>query len=382
MRYRLLPALAGLLCAASVQAQTPASTAAAERAHADAIVDTLIAADRAARGKGIPGCPDCTPAVKTRNTRLDMPADTDEAETHAWLQQARQFADAYVHRQGADFHPPAKSAAMPCAAASDAMRKLGGLLNLDEQSEKHQDAMRKGYGEGPGGYLSYVRDVRIWPVQAQCANGELQGPLEFWMFGREVRRYEGKLILDSKLVHYRTQMQAGKQSGAHTATVRTATDVIEGLEGNRKVLSRAADMDWISHAQLRPYSAGGDGKSVVLVFGMSAPGPNQPRDQASVSYTVPLDGQHAFQTVYRGTQKSETRQMKNGLRHGLTQLWPFSEPLGPGLPNYIFPGSEICYRKGLVVNLQPCTNDDPEPQIKAESQHLSGFPSGSSSGVL
>lgn len=357
---------ASLLGASAVWAQTPPasppSPASAKteptRARIDAIVDQLIAADRTARGLGIAGCPDCASAVKTTGLNLDMLAATDEPETNAWLQQATQFARSYIANQGADFHPPKTAKPLNCPDAAETLRKLGGLLHFSEQEENFQQTMLKGYGEGPDRYVGYIRDLKIWPVQATCVQGQLDGPLDFWMFGREVRSYEGKVLVDSKLVHYRTQMRAGQPVGAHTAIVRSALDAIEGSGAAMKVLQRAGDMDTLSYAQVRLQARGGDGKSTALVFSVTPPTAEKPQDKATVSFTVPLEDGDTFRTMYRGTQKSETSQMRNNKRHGLSQFWPFSEPLGPGLPDYTFPGSETCYRDGLPVNLKPCTTDD------------------------
>ena len=330
----------------AAERQRAAAAAMARAAEAtDVIANAMLAEERAREPGAQPDCVDCPMPPKNNgiNIRLEIPTAPD-AVVNAWLQQARQEATLYQAARGTGFFPPAQAMAMPCDSAAAGMRAVARLVSLSDKPAEEQERFRKlmqAYSANP---VSYIRDVKLWPVQASCAAGQLSGPLEFWAFAVAVTGTDANISITRELLHVRTVMAAGKQAGPLTETKATRM-LTRYTKPETEAMMKNNDIGRLMQMVFNTREAAGTGtprSSLLLLSYFENPVAQKTQDQAFVSFVVPTSGDRGEQSSYNGTTLTSKTPLKLGKQHGQMNMYFSSPP------------TTLCYRDGEVVKINPC----------------------------
>lgn len=330
----------------AAERQRAAAAAMARAAEAtDVIASAMLAEERAREPGSHPDCVDCPMPPKNNgiNIRLEIPAAPDAA-VNAWLQQARQEATLYQAARGTGFFPPAQAMAMPCDSAAAGMRAVARLVSLSDKPAEEQERFRKLMQPFSANPVSYIRDVKLWPVQANCAAGQLSGPLEFWAFAVAVTGTDANITITRELLHVRTVMAAGKQAGPLTETKATRM-LTRYTKPETEAMMKNNGIGRLMQMVFNTREAAGAGtprSSLLLLSYFENPAAQKTQDQAFVSFVVPTSGDRGEQSSYNGTTLTSKTPLKLGRQHGQMTMY-FSNP-----------PTTLCYRDGEVVKINPC----------------------------
>lgn len=332
----------------AAERQRAAAAAMAQAAQAtDVVASAMLAEERAREPGSHPDCVDCPMPPKNNGVpiRLEMPAAPDAA-VNAWLRQATQEATLYQAAQGAGFFPPAQAAAMPCDSAAAGMRAVARLVSMSDRPAEEQERFRRlmqPHGANP---VSYIRDVKLWPVQASCSAGQLSGPLEFWAFSVSVSGTDANITISRELLHLRTVMAAGKQAGPLTETKATRS-LTRYTKPETEAMMKNSDigrlMQVIFNTREAPEATTVTARSSLLLLSFfENPVAQKTQDLAHVSFVVPTSGDRGEQSSYSGTKLVSKTPLKLGRPHGQLSLYFSSPP------------TTLCYREGELVKVSPC----------------------------
>ncbi|MEC5399184.1 hypothetical protein [Uliginosibacterium sp. H1] len=332
-----------------------------ERARIDAEVDQMLASARARNGiSPIEGCPDCPPTLRPASRpKVEMPA-TSEPTLAVWLPQARAEVQAYLADDGASFRPPAQAQPLPCESAAFAMRKLAGLLDPEERTPEEQHEWRERIKPLQlKRYVEYLRDVKLWLVQAQCEQGRLSGPLSFWASGLLVTDTEVYSSVEPRLVRVDANMVAGEAEGLVRQVTRRsgALSRFAGRPDAGSTNPPGTRHEWIN-LTYRHANPGLAPQALTITFFLG--------EKADVSrffehtrtiFSVPQGNGRSENLEYDGLRPAARSFSRNGFLHGEMTIFAFSQPTGLLTPDIKYPGQTVCYRNGAAVVMNPCRVD-------------------------
>ncbi|MEC5385746.1 hypothetical protein VVD49_08425 [Uliginosibacterium sp. H3] len=332
---------------------------AAQRQRVDPVVDGLLAELRARGAAPTADCPDCPRGVRPgARVDTDVPPAPD-AGMAEWLQKARTEVVSYVGEEGASFRPPSQAIAMPCEGAFEAMRKLAGLTDMGDMSASDRKAMLAQPGMSAD-YLSYLRDIRIWPVQATCSQGVLNGPLELWGFGNSVWSSQGMVNVGPRLVHVRGTVVGGKPAGPWYVATRTGSSLTRYADASTDAMMRKGMQGDPSESFMVIYSEGDQmqSRSASISVALFANSDVQKYSGGlKASFTRPTSANTAESLGYDGLRLASRTLMKDGKLHGPMTIYGYTRPGGFLLPDTKYPTSVTCFRDGKAVQLDPCRMD-------------------------
>lgn len=308
----------------------------------DVVATAMLAEERARQPSGIPDCIDCPAGEKNYagTMSLELPTTTD-ATVNTWLQQARQAAPLHVGRTAVDFRPPAQALAMPCESAAGTMRSLARLVISTEEQQQFRSMMQQ-HGANP---VHYVRDAKLWPVQASCVNDKLDGPLEFWAFGVSVTSVDSHTSIDRHLHHIRTTVSAGKQAGPlfETKYARNLTRFMDPkIEAGSRSGAHSQGLLQITLSARDSQNTGTTRSSVVLLSLFHHPDLQTHQDTPFISFVIPTTGDRGLQTSYQGLKLQSKSALKQGKKHGEMALYVTNPP------------TIYCWQDGESVKISPC----------------------------
>jgi hypothetical protein len=330
----------------AAERQRAAAAAMAQAAQAtDVIASAMLAEERAREPGRHPDCVDCPLPPKNNGVpiRLEMPTAPDAA-VNTWLQQARQEATLYQAANGTDFFPPAQAMAMPCDSAAAGMRAVARLVSMGDRPIEEQERFRKLMQPFSANPVSYLRDVKLWPVQAGCSAGQLSGPLEFWAFSVSVSGTDANITISRELLHVRTVMAAGKQAGPLTETKATRS-LTRYTKPETEAMMKNSDIGRLMQIIFNTREASETAtarSSLVLLSFFENPAAQKTQDLPHVSFVVPTSGDRGEQTSYSGTKVVSKTPLKLGRPHGQMSMYFSSPP------------TTLCYRDGELVKINPC----------------------------
>ena len=331
---------------ALARAKAEAERQAAQRLRATDVVASALLSEQRARHPGLlPECPDCPapPRLASIPVRVELPSLSDPI-VNAWAQQAKQQALAYQAHAGG-FVPPPQVMAMPCESAAMGMRTVAGLTSLHEKSPQEQEDLLRSWRQSSAHPVLYVRDVKLWPVQASCTAGQLSGPLEFWAFGVSVTGVDASIRISRELSHITTVMTNGKQSGPLTET-KVLRELARHTDAELEALvKKNPDLYETMQVTSGTRDAQGSGtarSSVVMLKFSENPEVQKKIDLAFGIFVQPSAGDRGVQSVYTGAELMSKVPMKRDKQHGEMLIYTISPPIS------------MCFRQGEVVKINPC----------------------------
>ncbi|MDQ8020240.1 MAG: hypothetical protein REI94_00265 [Moraxellaceae bacterium] len=346
---------------AAERAETARRERARERTRIDAVADQMLAESRARNGVSpVEGCPDCPPVLRpAKRPGLEIPV-TNEATLAAWLPQARAEVQAYLADDGASFRPPAQMQALPCESAAFTMRKLGGLLDPEDRSPEEQNQMREQIKLLKlKRHTDYIRDVKLWPVQARCEQGVLSGPLSFWAAGVQVTETEQYTTVHSRLVRVETNMVGGEAAGLIRLTSRNASPLMRFADtpaANRNNQPGTRN-EWVSfdYRFANPKQAP-EALRITFLLDESA-GSGDFFGRTRTTFSLPRGNGRSENLEYDGQRPSARSYSRNGLLHGEMTIFAYSMSTGLLTADIKYPAQTVCYRDGVAINMSPCRVD-------------------------
>lgn len=342
------------------QRRVAAAQRATARAAVDGRVNGMLAAERARSGPGTPDCPDCPKALPGQSSlqvSTELP-DTGDETTRALARRALQTLLPFLTRPDS-LAPPAQAAALPCAQAEAQMRELAGMRDLSEQPGREQDSYKNATKALAADY--YYQGVRIWPVQASCADGKLDGDLDFWIFGNHVLDTAQSITVQSRLVHVTTRFAAGKRVGVSLRVSHMRGGLSYFKDANtRKMMESLPNDNRFDFVEADYRQEGGEGNgfdaqgaNVSHMF-FANPDVQKAMEGLNVSVTRPLGGGRSEVVTWSGMRRASRTLMKNGQLHGEMVSYGYSKPVGFLLPDLKIPTTTFCYREGVQVQMNPC----------------------------
>lgn len=327
------------------------------RAVANARIEPLLALLRQRSGNQIAGCPDCpVPINLVAKPNYDVPA-TQDATLAAWQQQALQLAREYAGNQAA-FRPPANQLPLPCESASLAMRSLAQALNVEEMPNDQQVTYRAAWSKTGAGSVNLIRDVKLWPITAVCnAQGQLDGPLDFWLYSLTVTKINTMVMAKPKLQHLHATMQGGKPVGLVTKQSLDGESLTH-MEGNTAVqemnnpLTKSRTYIWSANIGNADHVT--DPRNLYLHFMPSENKLLEGKNLMYTMYTLPAAGGRARITTFEGLRRASDWGTKDGKMHGTFTMYAYAVPVGLLIPDLQVPGSVMCYRMGEKISDAAC----------------------------
>lgn len=319
-----------------------------EEKAADLIVTQMLAESHASDATGGTNCYDCpAPPPKNGGTiSLSIPTAAD-ATINDWLSASKQEASTYLARNGLDFTPPAQAAPMPCESATARMRKLADIVSMRDKSALEQEKFRNGLKNYAANPVSFFRDVKLWPVVANCTDGQLTGPLDFWAFSVSVNGVDKFTMVSRSLQRIRTVMGAGQQIGPLSA-IKVERDLTHLKDPETEALSKGgktSNLIKVTFITRDAASTGTHRTSLIYLplFEDAAMQKNLP--STYTSFAQPGTGGRSEDLSYEGLTLQSRSAMKAGKKNGPTIVYA-------GSPPTIF-----CYRDDEQVKLNPCDVD-------------------------
>ena len=255
---------------------------------------------------------------------LDLPRSPD-AEMQAMLDRAREAIARYSASSGKDFRPPAVSAPLPCPES-------------DRYERSHEVDTR---------ISLIVRDVRIWPVAGACVDGQLDGQLDFWIFGTHVTALgsTNPLVTASPMLrHVTATMARGKPVGRIMMETRAPPTLVHsGLPTDIVVKRKTGYSSEAMYLQLDDAEHGDDGRALTVGFNK---GPYAKEGELVTQMTLPVSIGVTVSTIFSGLKPHFQSFKKNGLFHGKHTLYGIG-PKGADLVS--------CYREGKFASDSNCT---------------------------
>lgn len=319
----------------------------AEKA-ADLIATQMLAESHASQASGSSDCYEC-PAPPSNNgvpIRLLVPSAAD-ATINDWLAVSKQEASAYLARNGLDFTPPAQAAPMPCESAAARMRELAHIVSMRDKSALEQDKFRNASKNFAANRVSFFRDVKLWPVVANCADGQLTGPLDFWASSVSVDGVDSMTMVSRDLQRVRTVMGAGKQIGP-MSVIKVARNLTRFKDPESE--ARMKDTKTSKHIAVTfntadAASTGTHRGSVIYLPIFDDAATRKLGPHSYTSFAQPGTGGRSEDLSYSELTLTSRSAMKAGQKHGPTTVYIGSPP------------TTYCYRDGELVKLNPCNVD-------------------------
>ncbi len=337
---------------AVAQAEAIAAADANARPKNDALAADLLAKRRGSRKPANPACPDCPVGnKKAGGVAADLPT-SDDPTLQGMLDLARQEI-AKIGTKDSELVPPAQSISIPCPGADAEIRKLAGVRNFSEMSA----AERRPYSGPTFMPRIYVIDAKVWPVQAACTDGKLDGPLDAWVFAtqvsgsRDAAGRESTLSAMPILVHLQTIMAAGQPSALIVKHQRFETLSYYFDPQVRSTvatyLNNTKDADVLAFSYALPESMG-DAKAVSVAVVRT----NDKQWIPMTTVTTPLKPNLVTETGYHGKQIRSKAPKKDGVYHGEYVFYEYYIK-----PDVKSPQTSLCYRDGEIVSVRPCVFD-------------------------
>jgi len=337
---------------ARTEAEAKAAALAAERAQSTQYAHLVLGERRAMRASIDANCPDCpTGPTKVTVITTDMPTSADP-EIQGMLDRAKQEVVRLNSKAGSDMRPPAESIPIPCEGAGEEIRKLAGLRSVDEMTP----ALQKRFNSDPNAQPKlYITDVKVWPVQAACIDGKLDGPLEAWVYGTSINGT--KEPTDSSftvttiptLMHIQTIMTAGKATGLITLRKRS--------EGHN-YFSNASTMEFVRSSRAKDeadfFTFSYENPATQTFVSMTINRMPGIMKKAEPQFSVhwPHKGEVLNAQLFFGKRLISRSFIKNGMMHGLDTSYEYDLT-----PDVTIPASVVCYRDGEKVTANPCVFD-------------------------
>ncbi|MFC5476364.1 hypothetical protein [Paraherbaspirillum soli] len=355
-------------------------------ADIDKHVDELLAKRRAERGFTLGAsaqCPDCPQMIESPDGRQPLDGvhglpQTDDAEINRWIKQIEPELRRYVTNQANYFNLPSNVVAIPCQGADDDLRKAAEFVDLSELPQEQQLAYERDH-KTDGKLDYYFRDVRLWPVQASCVNGKLNGETDLWIFGNKVFDSATRLSVVPELTHVRFTAVNGKPVGLMNFVNRSEgpgineyKDPVKNEEMKKKAQLRSEGVTF----KYQQADKQENPRSVTVVntiydergFKNSFEGPY-------TSVELPLSPGRTEVITFKGVRKAAHYLQKNGVLHGETIYYEKPKP-SASTSSLLFPNAgklfskilpketkeaitvtKKCFKDGASVDIDPCDVD-------------------------
>ena len=342
------------------------------RTDADKQVDAFLASRRIERGftdGASAQCPDCPQRIESpdgRQTLGDLP-HTEDLETNHWIQLIEPEFVGYVTNQKNYFKPPSTIVAIPCNGADEDMRKAANFLDLQEQPLEQQQRYKHNAKDANAN--TYFRDIRVWPVNASCANGKLNGEIDLWIFGNKVFDNAQSLSVVPVLRHVQFSALNGKPVGLmNFATQSNLSSVVDYRDQVKKeqmkkiVLSKAETATFEYHqadTQENPRAV-----SVINTI-YDRGGLKKSFEGPTTTIELPLSPGSTETIWFYGSRKSAIFMYKRGALNGEALFYGKPTPQVLGVFEALaklakitkdapIPATKKCFKNDVEINLDPC----------------------------
>ena len=273
------------------------------------------------------------------------PAEPELAKLYA---EARSELD---RLSAGSFPRASSSSSWPCAVDERQLRLWAGALGADEMDDKdRRNARLMNLDAGLGaeeGKLT-VRDVKVRPLKAQCAEAVLEGVVEYTVdYGAERRfdKFEQRGVLAK---HVRVAMTHGvvvPDSPIHVSSLETGRKTTWFDPATQALMKkqRTAEPDQILSASVRLPGEKGLSASITMSRIGSAP------PSYSAYMTLATVPGRREERLFLGEELNRVYRYKLGRLHGVQETAPIK--VGDKV---IMPGTKQCFDDGEEIKVARC----------------------------
>lgn len=343
--------------AAAKEAAARAEAAAKEKARLETREKRSLAAARtmtAARPHRLnsnPTCPDCPIAIGGTVASISALPDATDPEIQGLLDRAKTEFAAFSASGGMSMQPPTTWKPMPCTSAIPKLRELARRQDLADMTVDDQKDYR---AQLPGKVLldMHYIGMLIWPVEATCVDGLLEGPLDFWIYAVRVEDFGATMSTQPMIEHVQANMRKGRAIGLVSRVERKREELggttdISATTNLNIVLDYKQDFVRVTYSYPDDPTKQWTYAQVALDRFLSSKNPNGTvTSYGSLGRDLP--GGRNERSSFMGNRLTTIALGKGTVLHGPSKRYSY-DTAGNALPVQI-----TCYSEGKVVVADPC----------------------------